>query len=299
MKIKSILAAFALVALAGCNQERNGFTPVLGDDVTAAEKERFARRLHLDLTGLPATAEEVQSIVSRLDKDGNTAETRDSVAAELIASPAMGALLLAEIESAALSGQSVETAYTVLCEITRGTDAACLSCQEADACACSCPALSALGAQRQAIRDIAEDLSAGSATTSDLERAIAASGPFAFNGTSPDGIAMQLFQAFLARPAEADEAKNARFLIIGSLLPESPAGLLFHRHGANFDDLIDILFESEVYRDAVVTRVFQRYLGRRPTAGELLHFSATLDPASPDMRPIIRAVTSSVEYFQQ
>lgn len=292
--------ALALAAAAGCNQVRDGFAPVLGDDVTAAEKERFARRLHLDLTGLPATADQTKAVVDRLDQDGNTADTRDALAADLVASPEMASLLLAEAESAALSGQSLEAAYTTVCEITRGTDAACLSCAEPDACACACPALQKLGAERQALRDLGADFAAGGdARTSDVERAIAASAPFAFNGTTPDGIATQLFEAFLARPAEPDELRNARFMTIGSLLPDSPAGLLFHRHGGSYSDLLDIVFGSEVYRDAVVTRVFQRYLGRRPTGDELRFFSASLDPERPDARPVIRAVVSSAEYFHQ
>ena len=38
---------------------------------------------------------------------------------------------------------------------------------------------------------------------------------------------------------------------------------------AGYDDIVSLVFESEVYRDAMVTRVFQRYLGRRPSAVEL------------------------------
>lgn len=296
----SPFTALALLALCGCNQVREGFAPVLGEDVTAAEKERYARRLYLDLTGLPATADQAQAVVDRLDQEGNTAETRDAIAGELVSAPAMGSLYVAEAESAALSGQTVEQGYGFVCELVRGTDQACLSCAAPDACACECPALAALGAERKALRDLAADLVAGGATkTSHYERALAQSAPFTFNGTSPDGIAMQLFEAFLARPAEPDEIKNARFMTIGSLLPGSPAGLLFHRHGGSYGDLIDIVFESEVYRDAMVARVFQRYLGRRPTGDELRFFSASLDPSAPDMRPIIRAAVSSAEYFHQ
>jgi hypothetical protein len=300
MRRTPFFPVLALLALSACNQVRDGFAPVLGEDVTAAEKERYARRLYLDLTGLPATAEQTQAVVDRLDQEGNTAETRDAIAGELVSAPEMGSLYLGETENAALSGQSVEQAYTFLCAIVRGTDPACGSCAEADSCACQCPALVTLGAERQALRDLGADLVAGGPTrTSDFERAIAASGPFLFNGTSPDGIAMQLFEAFLARPAEADEIKNARFMTIGSLLPDSPAGLLFHRHGTNYADLLDIVFESEIYRDAMVSRVFQRYLGRRPSGDELRFFSASLDPAAPDMRPVVRAVVSSTEYFYQ
>jgi hypothetical protein len=300
MRYRHRLAGLALVVVAGCNQVRDGFAPVLGDDVTAAEKERFARRIHLDLSGLPATAEQAKGIVDRLDEEGNTAETREAIAAELIGKPEMGSLYLAETESAALSGQSIETAFGLVCGLVRGADVACLSCGDPDPCTCGCPAIQALSAERQAIRDMGADFVAGGdVTTSEVERAIARSQAFVFNGTSPEGITQQMFQAFLARPAEADEVKNARFMTIGSLIPDSPAGLLFHRHGTNYDDLLDIVFESEVYRDAMVVRVFQRYLGRRPSAAELRHFSESLDAERPDMRPVIRAVVSSAEYFGQ
>lgn len=294
------LAALALVGLCGCNQARDGFAPVLGDDVTLAEKERFARRLHLDLTGLPPTSDQVESLIRRLDDEGNTAKTRAAVAAEIITSPEMASLTLAEAASAAFSGQSVEDGYDFVGEVIRGMDAECGSCDEPDPCDCTCPALLELGAEREAFFALARDLaSGGDTTTSDVEEALCRSAPFLYNGTSPEGISTQLFQAFLARPPEPDELKNARFMTLGSFVPGSPAGLLFHRHGASYDDLVDIVFESEVYRDAMVIRAFQRYLGRRPSGDELRFFSASIDPARPDMRPLVHAVVSSSEYFHQ
>lgn len=294
------LAVLALGALAGCTEVKDGFAPVLGDDVTAAEKERFARRLYLDLTGLPATDAQTKAVVDRLDKEGNNAKARSALVDALVAAPELASLYVAETENAAFSGQSMETSYTFLCEILRGTDEACLSCQEVDACACACPALATLGAERKSLRDMAADLAkGGETTTSDIDHALAKSAPFQFNGTTPDGIAMQVFQVFLGRPAEKDEQTNARFMIFGSFLPGSPAGLLFHKHGANYGDLLDIVFGSEVYRDAMVGRVFQRYLGRRPTGPELRAFSASLDPERPDLRGVLRSVVSSAEYFHQ
>ncbi len=294
------LAVFALGALAGCTEVKDGFAPVLGDDVTAAEKERFARRLYLDLTGLPASDTQTKSVVARLDEDGNTAKTRDALVKDLIAAPELARLYVAETENAAFSGQSMEYAYTFVCEITRGTDVACLSCKEMDACACPCPALQVLGDERKAVRDLVDDFAkGGETTTSDIDHAFAKSAPFRFNGTTPDGIATQVFQAFLGRPAEKDELTNARFMINGIVLPGAPAGLLFHKHGATYPDLLDIVFGSEVYRDAMVGRVFQRYLGRRPTAPELRVFSASLDPLRPDLRGVLRSVVSSAEYFHQ
>jgi hypothetical protein len=287
------------LALAGCSEVRDGFTPVLGDNVTEAEKERFARRLYLDLTGLPATDAQTKAVVDKL-AEGNTPEVRDAVAKGLVESPDLAKLYVSETENAAFSGQSFEAGYAFVCGIVRGTDVACLSCADPDPCTCSCPALTALSAERQSVRDLTDDFVAGSGVvTSDVDRAFADTVAFQFNGTSPDGIATQLFQAFLGRPAEKDEQKNARFMIIGSIIPESPAGLLFHRHGAKYDDLLDIVFTSEVYREAMVGRVFGRYLGRRPTPDELRHFSATLDEDHPDLRPIIRAVVTSDEYFHQ
>ena len=88
-------------------------------------------------------------------------------------------------------------------------------------------------------------------------------------------------------------------MIFGAIVPGSPAGLLFHRHGSNYEGLLDILFGSEVYREAAVSAVFARYLGRPAGLAEMAHFSAELDADSPDLRPVVRAVVSSQEYFDQ
>jgi hypothetical protein len=109
-----------------------------------------------------------------------------------------------------------------------------------------------------------------------------------------------LFETFIGRLPEAEERRNAQAMIFGFVLvPDAPAGLLFQRHGSNFDDLVDIIFESDIYREAAVNAAFMRYLGRSATAIELRHFSAQLDETDPDIRPVIRAVTSSREYFDQ
>jgi hypothetical protein len=75
--------------------------------------------------------------------------------------------------------------------------------------------------------------------------------------------------------------------------------VLFHRHGSSTADLVDILFESENYREAVVDRAFARYLGRAATPAEMAHFAAQLDDTDPDARGVIEAVVSSREYFAQ
>jgi len=74
---------------------------------------------------------------------------------------------------------------------------------------------------------------------------------------------------------------------------------MFHRHGAMYADLIDINFGDEVYREAMVRRVFERYLSREPSSEELAHFVSTLDAKAPDARVVVRAVLSSREYFDQ
>ena len=76
-------------------------------------------------------------------------------------------------------------------------------------------------------------------------------------------------------------------------------GLVFHELGEDYDDLVDIVFRSEVYREAAVRAVFLRYLGRDPSGGELHAFVGALDPANPDVRPGIQAVVSSGEYYAQ
>ncbi len=298
MKQSPFWVGCLLSLLTACTETKDGFAPVLSDDVTAAEKERFARRLYLDMTGLPPTDAEMADVVAKLDKGGNTADVRTEIVTPLVNGPKLPTLLLSEIEATAFSGQSLGDLYGLVCAIVRESDS-CLSCKEADPCLCSCPPLAALGAERENVRNVALSFIEGDATTADLERALADTEPFRFNGTTPDGIATLLFQTFLGRPAEKDELQNARFMVSGTLLPENPAGLLFHRYGANYDDLIDIIFSSEVYRDAVVGRTFQRYLGRKPTADELRYFSGSLDTAAPDVRPLIGLIVSGSEYFSQ
>jgi hypothetical protein len=152
--------------------------------------------------------------------------------------------------------------------------------------------------ERAALRLAPVDFADGVAS-SVIERQYAQSfGYFALTG-SPDTRVSALFEDFLSRPAEADEIANGRSMIFGALIPGSPAGLLFHRHGANYTDMLDIVFTSEVYREAIVRRTFDRYLQRQPSSIELAHFTSTLDAAEPDLRDVVRAVVSSREYFER
>ena len=72
---------------------------------------------------------------------------------------------------------------------------------------------------------------------------------------------------------------------------------MFHRYGQTYEDLVDIIFTSEPYREAAVHGVFLRYLGRPASPAELLAFTPSLNAEAPDVRPIIEAVVSSGEYF--
>ena len=134
-----------------------------------------------------------------------------------------------------------------------------------------------------------------------IERRYAlAFGYFALAG-APEARVRTLFDDFLGRPAEADEIENGRSMVIfqNGFLNNTPIALMFHRHGRNYADMIDIIFDSEVYREAMVRRAFERYLARTPTSPELAHFTTTLDANDPDMRLLVRAVVSSREYFAQ
>jgi hypothetical protein len=153
-------------------------------------------------------------------------------------------------------------------------------------------------AERANLRLVPVDFADG-VSSSVLERQYAnAAGYFALAG-APDTRVRTLFDDFLSRPAEADEIENGRSMIFGAIIPGSPAGLLFHRHGASYADLVDIMFSSEVYRESIARRAFQRYLQREPNSIELAHFTSTLDAAEPDLRSVVRAVVSSREYFER
>ncbi len=289
-------------ALAGCDDTVAGQKPVLSSQPDPVEMERYARRLHLDLAGRVAKDSYVASAVDALTEAGNTAAAREELADELLASDEFSELFVGELENQVFGGESADDRYNLLCGIIRNQVAcnACPAISGDSACAgCSCANLPALEAERLDLASAAADLAGGDATTSAIERRYASSTPLR-GLTTPDATAQALFEAFLGRAPEGEELRNARMIIFGFVLsPGAPSGLLFQRHGSVFEDLIDILFESDVYREAVVDRVFRRYLGRGATAVELAHFSAQLDADDPDVRSVIRAVTSSREYFEQ
>jgi len=288
----------ALLCLAACNDTRGGQQPIGGAVDTEAAIQRYLRHVYLDLNGRAPTDTELGLSTTRLQVAGNTATARGELVGELIASSEYATVWTEELENSIFGGNTLEEQYDTICGIIRGTDPACLSCSLADACACQCPSLTVYNDERANLRLIPIEFADGSAS-SELERQYAAAfGYFALAGT-PETRVRTLFDDFLSRPAEADEIENGRSMIFGAILPDSPAGLLFHRLGASYADLVDIMFSSEVYRESIVRRVFERYLARAAVSVELAHFTATLDATEPDLRDVVRAVTSSREYFDQ
>lgn len=287
-----------LLCLAACSDTIPAGKPVGTTVDTEAEIQRFLRRAHLDLTGAVPTEAELGAGTTRLRDAGNTAAARAAFADELIAGEEFAAIWIEELENTIFGGNTLEQQYAFVCGIVRGTVPACQSCNVADSCACQCANLPAFQTERAGLRTAAADLRGGTKTSSIERRYAAAMGYFVLVGT-PEARTRALFDDFLSRPAEPDEVENGRGMILGAIFPGSPAGLMFHRHGSTYADLIDIIFDSEVYREAIVRRVFERYLARSPRPAELAYFVTTLDANDPDARGLVRAVVSSREYFEQ
>jgi hypothetical protein len=283
---------------AACDQTHSDQQPIGGTVDTEASIQRYLRHTYLDLGGKAPTDDELATQTTRLLDAGNTPTARTALVDELIARPEFATVWVTELENGIFGGNTLEQQYDFVCGIIRGTDQACMSCSLQDSCACNCPVLQQYFTERENLRLAPVDFSDG-VGSGQLERQYAlAFGYFALAG-APENRVRTLFDDFLSRTAEADEVENGRSMIFGAIIPGSPAGLLFHRHGASYADLVDIVFTSEIYREAIVRRVFERYLARSPNPIELAHFTTTIDANDPDLRGVIRAVVSSREYFDQ
>jgi hypothetical protein len=288
----------AVLCVAACNSTYDGQQPIGGAVDTEAEIQRYLRHAYLDLTGKAPTDDDLATATTRLQAAGNTPTARGELVGELLAGSDFATVWTEELENGIFGGNTLEAQYGFVCGIIRGTDPACLSCQDPDPCACTCPVMTAYFTERANLRLTPIEFADGE-KSSNLERRYAAAfGYFALAG-APETRVRTLFDDFLSRPAEADEVENGRSMIFGAILPGSPAGLLFHRHGASYGDLVDIVFGSEIYREAIVRRAFERYLARSPSPIELAHFTNNLDAAEPDLRDVVRAIVSSREYFEQ
>jgi hypothetical protein len=291
--------AFGAALWLGCSETETGLVPVGEVAESPVRLARFVRRLHLDLAGVEPSPDALAQAVAVL-AERNDAKARGALAAELVARPSFAALFVAELENRVFAGQTTDAMYAFYCPILQSADPACAACAPTVDCGgCDCPLLASYGGELAGLHAAAADLAEGRATTSDVERRFVASLMFRIDAGSPESIADKVFQEALGRPAEADERHNGAFLATGTLIPGSPAGLLFQRTGETYADLVDIVFESEVYRDAAVTAVFRRYLGRDATGTERNVLSRTLEPTAPDVRGIVTAVVSSKEYFAQ
>lgn len=291
MRIATSLILLALAA--GCDDTVSGARPIGGDVPTEASLQRFVRRSTLDLTGAPPSDTDLATHVAELRAAGNTVEARAAQVSALMASRAFADLWTEELENRVLGGDTLENRYTFLCSIIR--QQSCQTCTAGDPCACQCAQIMPLFPERAELRTTAMAFAAQT-PSSILERRYAmAQGYRAFLG-DPETITTRMFEDFLGRAAELEEREAGRAMIFG-FGGGAPAGLLFHRHGGTFADLVDITFDSEVYREAMIVRVFNRYLGRAPRPAELAHFVALLDANEPDVRNVIAAVLTSKEYF--
>jgi hypothetical protein len=282
----------------GCDSKVDHNKPVGTTVDSDAQIERYLRRATLDLSGGNPTDAELADGLGQLRAADNTAAARATFVDGLLGRDTFATVWVGELENTIFGGNTLDRQYTLVCSLVRGGTAGCMTCTNADPCTCSCPQLAALGTERTQLRTSMTDLMSGTRSSVIEQRYAMATGYFALS-TSLEARVKQLFDDFLARTAEADEVENGRAMIFGSLLPGSPAGLLFHETGASYADMIKIIFHSEVYREALVRRVFDRYLARAPSSVELEHFTATLDATDPDMRGLLRAVLSSREYFAQ
>jgi hypothetical protein len=293
---------WVLLVIAGataCSSRTTGLKPVESGSSSALQRERFLRRLHLDLTGAGPSAEQLTAGLGALAA-ADTPAQRASIADTLLAAPAFGATFVGELENRVLSGETLLARYNLICASLRNFDVPCQSCPQptdGNLChACECASVKQMGEEHALLSRAASDMSSGTATST-IERRYAASLMFQYSFGEPAAIASNMFERFLGRAPTADEARNAAQLTYGQA--QQLRGLLFQRHGASYDDLVDILFTSESYRESIVDATFLRYLGRDASPDELRHFSAALDPAKADLRPVIRAVVSSREYLAQ
>jgi hypothetical protein len=287
-----------LLCLAACDDTVSGGKPVGGDVDTEAEIQRYLRRAYLDLTGHVPSDADLSASTMRLQTAGNTPTARGELVAELVGKDEFSKIWIEELENGIFGGNTLTQQYEFVCGIIRGTVPACSSCTATDSCECTCGPLPAYKTEKADLAKTAADLQGG-AKSSDLERRYAAAFGYFVLAGAPEGRVRALFDDFLSRQAEPDEIENGRSMIFGSIFPGSPAGLLFHRHGSSYEDLLDIVFDSEVYRESMVRRVFGRYLAREPSSVELAYFTSTLDANAPDVRGLVRAVVSSREYFEQ
>jgi hypothetical protein len=296
--MRPVSLLFGAVLVLGCDSRQEGLVAVGGEEASTVEATRYLRRLHLDLVGEPPAESELQAGLTRLETDGNKAAVRREIALALLEDARFASTWVGELENRLFAGSQLDDVYDFLCGITRAIAPACMACTSAEPCDCTCQAIAEISTEMEGLRGSADALASGDPSAT-IERAYAESRGYQTFFATPDAVAIGMFDDFLYRAPEPEELQNAVNMVFGALVPGAPAGLLFLRHGSNVEDLVDILFESEVYREAAVGAVFSRYLGRPASPAEQAHFAARLDPDEPDVRDVIADVVSSREYFDQ
>jgi hypothetical protein len=272
---------------------------------SAAALARFVRRAELDLRGQAPSDAAVEEVVGRLQKANDLAGERQLFVAELLDGEAHAQRSVAELEARVFAGQGRAQRFSLSCTEAIVGNPVCEGCLGADPCACACAPVTSTVAANQTLDAAAAQLRAGAATSA-IERLYAESPAFyAGSFADPNQRARRLFEVFLQRAPGVEELENAAAMMLGPLV-DDPAtivqrasGVLFGREGKRQADLLDIVFGSEVYRESLVRGVFARYLGREPSARELMYFTRVLDPDAPDTRSVVEAVVASKEYFAQ
>jgi hypothetical protein len=291
------MRVWLLLVAAGCSQQSN-LLPAAGGQASPIQVERFARRLYLDLLGSAPAADELEALKTKLAGAG-TGALRAAAADDLMARPGFAKNFVVELEGRVFAGDQLDNRYALICLAFADYDPSCKSLMPtdpADLCSVDCPSVKMLADERDMLKKSATQLAAG-AVTSAVEERYASSMVFRYSFATQEALADGLFDAFLGRRPGPDERRNAALMAF-DLQDMRPHGVVFGQLGSTFTDLIDIIFTSEVYREAMVQFAFGRYLGRPPTPVELL-FADRVDAKNPDLRPIIRAVVSSKEYFAQ
>jgi len=300
LRIPGVLAC--LLALGGCVESgQEGLLPVGGGQATDAERARFVRQLHLDVVGEAPDEAILADGVAALADAGDAVAVRQELVAALWAREDAAVHWTESLESRLFPGVRPAEVYAMQCGNARFGDPACReACGDTppggDPCACDgCEPLRLLQADRAALAETPARLADGEPTAT-LERRYAESMLYLVGRVSPEAVVTSLFEDFLARPPEPEELEQATRIGVGGIGEVS--GVLFQRHGGSYQDLVAIVFESEPYAEAVVRRVFRRYLGREPTGQELVFFTAEL-PRGPavDAQGLIRDVLASQEYF--
>ncbi len=295
------LLLIALPLVASCARQ-SGLDPVGAAGGGPLREERFLRRLYLDLTGVGPTQAELDGGKQLLAQANDAASARAQLATQVIAAPGFATTFVAELENRLLAGEQLSARYDLLCANYRNFVPRCQKCPMPaagmDLCAsCDCDEVKQLHDEEQALAHAPDDLQAGM-STGEVERRFGGSYLMQGSFADPEALADAMFASFVGKKASADEKRNAAMMSFAQ--PGSGNhGLLFHRLGGSFADLVDILFTSEAYREAAVDAVFVRYLGRSASPVERAHFVSLLDESKPDVRPVVQAVVSSKEYFAQ